>query len=312
MARVICGVDVSKVRLDVCVWPARHLASFERSAEGVAGLLRLCREHGVELVVMEATGGLERLVFTLLSAEGMGCAVVNAARVRAYAKAMGALEKTDRLDAEMIARFALAGDVAAMSAPREQDIRLQARVSRLRQVTDDLTVNRQRIAACQDEEARASLGEVIALLVRQSKTLEGEIASSIADDPLWSKLDEAFRAVPGVGHRTVARLMADLPEIGTVSNKAIAKLAGLAPLADDSGKRQGKRSIRGGRASVRTILFIISHAARKHDETLAAFYERLIKANKPKMVARIAVAHKLLVWLNAKARDTRAAMKLAT
>lgn len=312
MARIICGVDVSKARLDVCFWPSLTRASVDRSSEGIADLLGRCREHGVELVVMEATGGLERLVFTLLSAGGMGCAVVNAARVRAYALAMGALEKTDRLDAEMIARFADSAAVVAQPAPRQADIRLEALVARLGQVSNDLTVNRQRIASCSNEEVHASIGAVIALLLRQSKELEGEIASLIHDDPLWSRLDEVFQAVPGVGPRTVARLMADLPEIGTVSNKAIAKLAGLAPLADDSGKRQGKRAIRGGRASVRTILFLISHAARKHDRTLAEFYDRLIHKNKEKMVARIAVARKLLVWLNAKARETRAAMALAT
>jgi transposase len=180
-------------------------------------------------------------------------------------------------------------------------------------VTDDLTVQKQRRASLADNaEMLASIGEVIALLTRQSRTLEGEIASMIDDDPLWAELAKAWRSVKGVAGRTVARLMADLPEIGTYSNKAIAKLAGLAPLADDSGKRQGKRSIRGGRASVRSILFLVARTAAKYDKTLAAFRERLLAAGKHKMAVRIALAHKLLVRLNAKARDTRAQYANAT
>jgi transposase len=180
-------------------------------------------------------------------------------------------------------------------------------------VTDDLTVQKQRRSSLLDNaEMLTSIDEVIALLKRQSRTLEGEIASMIDDDPLWEKLAEAWRPVKGVAGRTVARLMADLPEIGTYSNKAIAKLAGLAPIADDSGKRKGKRSIRGGRASVRSILFLVARIAANYDKTLADFRDRLLAAGKPKMVVRIALAHKLLVRLNAKARDARAQYANAT
>lgn len=178
-------------------------------------------------------------------------------------------------------------------------------VARLGQVTGDLVIQKQRRSATRDPETVESLDEVILLLKRQARRLEGEIASMIDDDPLWSRLAEAFRTIKGVAGRTVARLMADMPEIGTWSNKAIAKLAGLAPIADDSGRRTGRRHLRGGRAPVRSILFLVADIARRFDQNLADFHRRLSDAGKPKMVVRAALARKLLVKLNAKARDAR-------
>ena len=305
MTQIICGVDVSKTRLDASLAPDPAGASFDNDAAGIAALAAFCRRHGVELVVMEASGGYERSPFLLLWQDGIACALVNPRRVRSYAEAMGILEKTDRIDAAVIARFARAKGLRPAPPPSPGQQRLKALVARLRQVTDDITVQKQRRATAADAETRQSLDEVIALLKRQSRTLEGEIASMIDDDPLWSRLAEAFRTIKGVAGRTVARLMADLPEIGTYSNKAIAKLAGLAPIADDSGKRHGPRQIRGGRANVRSLLFLIANTARKFDPSLADFHERLLAQGKPKMVVRVALARKLLVRLNAKARDTR-------
>jgi transposase len=311
--KIICGVDVSKTRLDACIEPRAIFASFDNDAAGIAELATFCRQHQAGLAVMEATGGYERRAFLLLWEAGMPCALTNPRSVRRYAEAMGILEKTDRLDAGVIARFAHAKNLQPTPMPTPAQQRLKALVARLRQVTDDLTVQKQRRASLADNaEMLASIGEVITLLKRQSRTLEGEIASMIDDDPLWTQLAEAWRPVKGVAGRTVARLMADVPEIGTYSNKAIAKLVGLAPLADDSGKRHGKRSIRGGRAAVRSILFLVAAIAAKYDKTLAAFRDRLLAAGKPKMVVRIALAHKLLVRLNAKARDARAQYANAT
>ena len=154
----------------------------------------------------------------------------------------------------------------------------------------------------------AAFDEMLALVARQSRVLEARIAELLGADPLWRALDAAFRQIKGVAGRTVARLMAEMPEIGTVSNKAVAKLAGLAPIARDSGKRQGRRPVRGGRAQVRSILVVVAAVVARHDPDMAAFHQRLIQAGKPRMAVRIAVARKLLVRLNAKARDARALM----
>lgn len=311
--KTICGVDVSKAKLDVCIDPGHRFASFTNDAAGIAELATFCREHAVTLVAMEASGGYERRVFIELWENGIGCALTNPRSVRRYAEAMGILEKTDRIDSAVIARFAHAKNLAPTPLPSRAQQRLKALVARLRQVTDDLTVQKQRRASLFDNpEMQSSVDEVIALLKRQSRTLEGEIASMIDDDPLWARLAETWREVKGVAGRTVARLHAELPEIGLISNKAIAKLTGLAPIANDSGKRKGKRSTRGGRAGVRSILFLVAAIAARYDRSLGEFRDRLIKAGKEKMVIRIALARKLLVRLNAKARETRAAYANAT
>jgi transposase len=311
--KFICGVDISKARLDACIEPGAIFASFDNDAAGIAELATFCRRHQAELVAMEATGGYERRAFLLLWEAGMPCALTNPRSVRRYAESMGILEKTDRIDARVIARFAHARNLQPTSPPTPAQQRLKALVARLRQVTDDLTVQKQRRASLLDNaEMLASLNEVIALLKRQSRRLEGEIASMIDDDPLWAQLAETWRSVKGVAGRTVARLMADLPEIGTYSNKAIAKLVGVAPIANDSGKRKGKRPVRGGRSSVRSILFLVAAIAARYDHSLGAFRDRLLAAGKHKMAVRIALAHKLLVRLNAKARDARAQYAYAT
>jgi transposase len=308
-------VDVSKQRLDVEMLDRRGevvRASFTSDAAQIADFAALCREHGVELVVMEATGGYERLPFLLLWEAGIPCALANARSVRRFAEAMGVLEKTDRIDAGMIRRFAEVKQMQPDPPPSPAQQGLTALVRRLGQVTSDLVVQKQRRQMTADVKALASLDELIAFLKRQSRSLEGEIAGLIDDDPLWRRLGETFRSVKGVADRSIARLMADLPEIGTYSNKAIAKLVGLAPIAKESGTIEGKRHIRAGRAPVRSILFLVADIARRYDPGLKQFHQRLLDAKKPKMVIRIALARKLLVKLNAKARDARIAFANAT
>jgi transposase len=311
--KTICGVDISKARLDACVEPGTLRGSYTNDVAGIAELAAFCRQHQVELVVMEATGGYERRAFVLLSEDGLPCAITNARNVRLYAEAMGVPEKTDRIDASMIARFARHKNLRPMPLPSVAQRRLKALVARLRQLTDDLIVQKQRRSSLHDDaEMLASIDEVIALLKRQSRAIEGEIGSMIDDDPLWAHLSQTFRSVKGVADRTVAWLMAELPEIGTYSNKAIAKLVGVAPIADDSGPRRGKRPVRGGRPGVRSIMFLVAAIAARYDESLGRFRDRLLAAGKEKMVVRIALARKLLVRLNAKARDARAAFANAT
>jgi transposase len=218
---------------------------------------------------------------------------------------MGYLEKTDWIDAEMIAGYAVAKRLIATPPPSEDQRRLTALTARLRQISADLSIQKQRLHSTSEPTALASLKETIAFFNRQSKALAAAIAALVTSDPIWTALDKTIRSVKGLSDRTVAVLLADLPEIGTISNKAIAKLVGLAPLANDSGKRNGRRSVRGGRDTVRSILFLVADIARKYDDDLARFRDRLLAQGKEKMVVRIALARKLLVRLNAKTRETR-------
>lgn len=308
MANIICGVDVSLKTLDGRIGGSGLEVSVRRDPDGIAALARFCVEHGVELVVMEATGGYEKLPFGLLWEAGVPCAIANARSVRRFAEAMGVLEKTDRIDAGIIADYARAKGLVAQAPESQVQERLRALVTRLRQLTQLKVAQSNQRRLVQEPQVVAAFDEMLALVARQSRVLEIRIAELLAADPLWRALDTAFREIKGVAGRTVARLMAEMPEIGTVSNKAVAKLAGLAPIARDSGQRKGKRPIRGGRAQVRSILVVVAGVVARHDPDLAAFHQRLIQAGKPKMAVRIAVARKLLVRLNAKARDARAVM----
>jgi transposase len=302
----ICGVDISKDGLDSFIAPG-HFERFENSPEGISALADFALSHGCSLVVMEASGGLERVPFYLLWERAIPCAIVHARSVRDFAKATGRLEKTDRIDAAVIARFAEVMDIKPMPAPSLKQRRLSALSARMRQVVADLSTQKQRLHTAHIDVARDGIVELIGVLKKQSKALSAEIATLITADPLWAAIDATLRSVKGVADRTVATLMAELPELGIASNKAISKLAGLAPLADDSGKRQGVRRTKGGRTHVRTILFLVADIARKYDQSLTAFRQRLVDQGKPKMVIRIALAHKLLVRLNAKTRETRLA-----
>ena len=232
-------------------------------------------------------------------------AILNPRAVRQFAKSMGRLEKTDAIDAGMIAWYAETRESQPLCLASKTQLELRARVTRLRQLTEVRTaqLNQQRLVI--HPAVRKGFGKMLKFLAQQIEELEQAIAALIEADPLWRKLDQAFRTIKGVADRTVARLMAEMPEIGTLSNKTISKLAGLAPLANDSGKHQGKRAVRGGRSAIRDILFIVGSVVARHEPDFIAFQQRLRAAGKPPKVVRIAVAHKLLVRLNAKAREVR-------
>jgi transposase len=303
--QTFCGVDVSSGWLDGWIEPAGH-RRFANDPDGVAALAAWVLEHDAELVVMEASGGIEQAAYLALWQRGCPCAIANPRSVRCFAEAMGHLEKTDRIDARVIAGFAAARRLKPMPPPSAEQRRLTALATRLRQVTADLGVQKQRLHSTRDPETLASLKETIAFFTRQARDLAARITALVETDPVWQTLDRTFRSVKGVADRTVATLLTELPEIGTLPNRAIAKLAGLAPIANDSGRRNGPRSIQGGRAGVRTILFLVAGIASKFDPSLADFRDRLLEQGKPKMVVRVALARKLLVRLNAKARDARA------
>jgi len=286
-------------------------ASFANNAEGIAALALFCAQHGAELVAMEATGGYEQQAFAQLAQLDLPVAILNPRAVRQFAQSMGRLEKTDAIDAGMIAWYAEVKNSPPVCLAPDRQQHLRALVTRLRQLTQIRTaqLNQQRLVT--DRAVQASFKKLLAVVARQIRELEQRIAALIEQDPTWRELNLAFRTIKGVADRTVARLVAEMPEIGTLSNKTISKLAGVAPLARDSGKHQGKRAVRGGRAPVREILFIVASVVGRYEPDFIAFQQRLRQAGKPPKVVRIALAHKLLVRLNAKAREVRQTARLA-
>jgi len=310
VTRIICGVDISSTSLEARIGRDGAAGSFPNRAEGIASLAAFCQAHQVELVAMEATGGYEQRALALLWEQGLPVAILNPRAVRRFADSMGQMEKTDALDAGMIAWFAETKRSQPVRLSTARQLQLRALVTRLRQLTEVRTAQLNQARLVTDPAVLVLIQQLLALVAGQIRQLETAIAQLVAADPLWHQLDQAFRSIKGVADRTVARLMAEMPEIGTLSNKTISKLAGVAPLAKDSGKHQGKRAVRGGRAPVREILFIVASVVGRHEPDFIAFQQRLAAAGKPRKVIRIALAHKLLVRLNAKARQVR--QRLAT
>jgi len=298
-------VDISSTSLEVRIGCEGACGSFPNNGEGIGALASFCQAHQVDLVAMEATGGYEQQAFAGLCSQGLPVAVLNPRSVRQFAESMGRLEKTDTLDAGMIAWYAQVKQSPPLCLAPASQQHLRALVTRLRQLTEVRTaqLNQQRLVT--DQAVQASFDQLLGVIAGQIRTLQQSIAGLIDADPLWRELNLAFRTIKGVADRTVARLMAEMPEIGVLSNKTVSKLAGVAPLARDSGKFQGKRAVRGGRAAVREILFIVASVVGRYEPDFVAFQQRLSAAGKPRKVIRIALAHKLLVRLNAKAREVR-------
>ncbi len=306
MASIICGVDISAATLDAGIGRDGVWQQFAHTSDGIGALAAFCKDHQVSMVVMEATGGYERLAFAQLWSQGIPVALLNPRSVRRFAEAMGKLEKTDRIDCAMIAWYAEVKQIRPTPPASATQQRLTALVLRLRQLTETrvMQINQRRLVS--EPDVLDGFTAFLAFLTRQIRALECQIAAAIEADPLWAALNTAFRTVKGVAGRSVARLLADLPEIGTLTGKAVAKLNGLAPIARDSGKKTGRRPVRGGRESVRSVLYVIVRVVCRYDADFKACYERLKAAGKPAKVIRIALARKLLVRLNAKARDVRA------
>jgi transposase len=304
-------VDTSSQTLDARIGRDGEWRQFARTETGIAELARFCQGHHVDLVVMEATGGYERLPFGLLWAAGIPVAIANPRSVRRFAEGMGRLEKTDRIDCGIIAWYAETKRIQASPPASATQQRLTALVLRLRQLTELQTAQKNQRRLVTEPEVQATFTVVLKTIAQQMRSVEDKITALIGADPLWAAFDAAFREIKGVAGRTVARVMAHLPEVGTLSGKAAAKLNGLAPIARDSGQKKGKRPVRGGRESVRTILYMVAQVVRRHDPDFKAFYETLKAKGKPHKVIRIALAHKLLVRLNAKARDVRKALAQA-
>jgi transposase len=297
--------------LEAFVAPQGATGCFPNTVEGITGLLEFCQQQQVELVAMEATGGYEKKAVQRLWAEGVGVAVLNPRGVREFAKSMGLLEKTDRIDAQVIARFAEVKKCEPSVPASAEQQRLKALSRRLQQLSRLAADQKNQRHLVDEPRVLRTFDAVLKVAKQQMREVEAEIATMLGSDPLWQKLEAALRSIKGVAGRTVARVLADLPEIGTLSNKAVSKLTGVAPLAQDSGKREGKRAVRGGRRNVRAILYVVAGVVRRYNPDFAAFAERMAAKGKPKKVIRVALAHKLLVRLNARAREARGAFHCA-
>jgi transposase len=302
---IVVGIDVSKDRLDVAVRPSGEVFAVERNASGVDCLIARMRSVSPCMIALEATGGFETVVAASLAAAALPVVVVNPAQIRAFAKAVGQRAKTDSIDAAVIAHFAEATRPELRALPDEATRLLADLVARRRQIIEMIGAESQREKRIAVPRLRKSIRRVIGMLEKELSELDAEIDGSVRGSPAWREKEDLLASVPGVGPIISRTLIADLPELGTLSRKQIAALAGLAPFTRQSGQWKGRSFIGGGRASVRTALFMGAMVAMRHNPVLKAFFSRLIAAGKPKMVALIAVARKLLTILNAIVRDKR-------
>jgi transposase len=300
---VFVGVDVSKDRLDVHVLPSGEAFAVGRDGEGLVALVERLKPLGLWLVAVEATGGLETVVAAALAGAGLPLVVVNPAQVRAFAQALGKRAKTDPIDAAVIARFVQATRPDVRPLPDEATRLLADLVTRRRQIVQMIGAEKQREKRLTEPRLRRSIARLVAALQKELTELDGEIDDQIRGSPAWREAEDLLRSVPGVGPVIARTLMAELPELGSLDRRQIAALAGLAPFTRQSGRWKGKSFIGGGRASVRTALFMAALVAARHNPTLKLFHQRLVAAGKPKLVAIIATARKLLTLLNAILRD---------
>jgi transposase len=293
------GIDVAKHRLDVHARPSGESFAVDYDDEGVAGLVERLATLGPALVVLEATGGLEVRLAAALAAAGLPVAVVNPRQVRAFARATGRLAKTDRLDAEAIARFAEAVRPPVRPLPDEATRRLGALVARRRQLLEMLVAERNRRHTA-DPSLREGIDAHLRWLEEALATIERDLDGAVRESAIWRAREALLRSVPGVGPVSARTLLA---ELGSLTRRQAAALVGVAPFSRDSGKMRGKRTVGGGRAALRACLYMAAvAAARGSNPAIAGFYERLRQAGKPAKLALTACMRKLVVMLNAMLR----------
>jgi transposase len=301
----VVGIDVSKDHLDVAVRPSGEVSRVERNAAGLERLAARLQELSPHLVALEATGGFETIVAAALAAAGLPVVVVNPAQIRSFAKAIGQRAKTDPIDAAVIAHFAEATKPEVRPLPDAATRLLADLVARRRQILEMIGAERQREKRLASPHLRKSIARLLKALEKELVSVDADINDSVRGSPAWREKEDLLASVPGIGPTIARTLIAELPELGQLDRKQIAALAGLAPFTRQSGQWRGRSFIGGGRTAVRTALFMGAMVAKQHNPILKAFFDRLVAAGKPKMVALIAVARKLLTILNAILRDNR-------
>ena len=302
---IAVGIDVSKDRLDVAVRPSGEAFAVERNAAGLELLTARLDELSPHIVALEATGGFETIAAAAVAAAGLPVVVVNPAQIRAFARALGQRAKTDPIDAAVIAHFAEATKPEVRPLPDEATRLLADLVARRRQIIEMIGAERQREKRMTIPRLKKSIVRLVKALEKELSSVDADIDDAVRGSPAWRDKENLLASVPGVGPVIARTLIADLPELGHLSRKEIAALAGLAPFTRQSGQWRGRSFIGGGRSNVRTALFMGALVAKQHNPVLKGFFDRLVAAGKPKMVALIAVARKLLTILNAILRDNR-------
>lgn len=303
MVAQFVGIDVSKATLDVHVHPLGLVFSVDRTEAGITALAEKLQGHDIALVALEATGGYETLVVYGLRGLGFPAVIVDPAQVRHYGKASGKRAKTDALDAQVIARFAEAMRPEVRSLPDEATRHLTALMDRRRQIVGMIAADKQREHGTTDAKLKSSIARLRRALQKELGRIDTDIDGQIGLFPMWKAKEEMLTSVPGVGTVTARTLLGEMPELGCLDRREIGSLAGLAPWTRESGQWKGQSRIGGGRSRVRTALDMAAMSAIRCNPVLTAFYKELLARGKPKMVALMAVARKLLTILNAILRD---------
>lgn len=293
------GIDVSKGQLDVDWSDDRPPFSADNNPDGHAQIVRALAQVRVQRIVVEATGGYDRPIVAELAAGGLPVVVVNPRQVRDFARATGRLAKTDAIDAKVLALFAIAIQPPLRPLDDAQTQAFAELLARRRQLVQMRVAEGHRLGQAQAKKVKQSIGKVIRVLERQIDDIDDDLNKLIQESPLWRVKEELLTSVKGIGTTTARTLLAELPELGTLSRQEIAALVGVAPFNRDSGQFRGKRMIRGGRAVVRRVLYMATLVAAQFNPVIRAYYHRLQAAGKRKKVALVACMRKLLVTLNA-------------
>jgi len=299
------GIDVAKAHLDIALGPAGATSRHPNDEAGIAAILALLAASPPALIVLEATGTLEVPLVAALSAAGLPVAVVNPLQARRFAQSTGRTAKTDALDARLLALFAERVRPEPRPLPDAAARDLADLLARRRQLIAMRTAETNRLGTAAAAAVRADLEAHIAYLTRQVGEMDRRLAAAVQASPAWRERDELLRGIPGIGPVASRTLLGELPELGTLGRRKIAALVGLAPMNRDSGTLRGRRMIVGGRAAVRSALYMAALTAVRHNPTLKAFYGRLVAAGKAKKVALAAAAHKLLTIADAILRSKR-------
>jgi len=305
MDAIYVGIDVSKDRLDVHVRPSGEAFAVTRDGKGLDALVERFRALSPTLIAVEATGGFETIVAAAVGGAGLPLVVVNPAQIRHFAQALGKRAKTDPIDAAVIALFAEAVKPELRPLPDEAQRLLSELVSRRRQIIEMIVAERQREKRVANTRIRKGISRHIRVLEKELPEIDGDIGTLVRGSPAWREKEDLLKSIPGIGDVLARTLLAELPELGTLTRREIASLAGLAPFTRQSGRWKGKSMIAGGRSAARWALYMAALVASRHNPLLKAFYRRLLAAGKPKMLALIAVARKLLTTLNAMLRDNK-------